>query len=238
MHRILISFLTIGFVFLLALGCSKDEPTAPTPAVPAKILILEDGGNEDTLFTILDSAGFDVTLGGLYYDYTGTNFSAYDLVIFLHGVDYGHPIADSIESALRNYVNSGGVLLTIEWLLYYSDDTILTSINPLAYDSAYTYNYETYLEATPHAITAGVPDSFDTRTDWTLLYMVDNAASLSNNRQVIYNGKEGGPALAIGTYGTGRAIHWAMAGAYNGPDVWSPEVRRIFINIASFSKTI
>ncbi|HEX2897839.1 MAG TPA: hypothetical protein VHP63_07310 [candidate division Zixibacteria bacterium] len=241
MKRLLISFSLIALLYLLILGCSDDEPTAPTQPARANVLILDDVGTQDSLLKILDSANFDVTLGGPFWAYTGTNFSAYDLVIILHGVSYSEYIADSIQAALRNYVNGGGVLLTTEWLLYYNEntyDSILHSIIPVSYNDNYEYFPETYLKVTDHAITAGVPDSFDTRTDWTLVYMIDNATSLSTNHQVIYNGKNGGPAITIGTYGAGRSIHWAMAGQYRGADIWSPEVRRIFINIAAFSKTI
>ncbi|HEX2897840.1 MAG TPA: hypothetical protein VHP63_07315 [candidate division Zixibacteria bacterium] len=240
MRRILISFIAIGFVFLLALGCSEDEPTAPVPAVLAKILILEDGGTQDSLFKILDSAGFDVTLGGHYSDYTGTNFSTYNLVILLDGFVTGYTMADSIQTALKNYVQSGGVLLTTDWFNYYANNVIVDSISPLEYGGNYGDGaVERYVKELDHPITAGVPDTFDTYQDWTWIQAVDKANSLSTNRQVLFSGfQAGSTALGIGTYGSGRIIHWAMAGVDYGPNIWSPEVRRIFINIAAFSKTI
>lgn len=238
MKRLIYALPLLLFVYLLAISCSKDKPTQSGAGAPTKVLILEDNGTQDTLQFILDSAGFDVTMGGLYYDYTNTNFSAYDLVILLNGVNYGYDIEDSIQTALINYVNGGGVLLTTEWLLEEGNNTIIESILPVSYNSLYAYNGETYLKVTSNAITAGVPDSFDTRAGWSAIYMVDNPASLSTNHVVLFNGKASGPALTMGTYGTGRTIHWAMAGQYWEDDIWSPEVRRIFINIANFSKGI
>ncbi len=238
MRRLLFVILVLSFIFLLVLSCSKDQPTGPVVPGLANVLILEDDLTEDTLLKILDSANFDVTMGGLFFDYTGTNFGAYDLVILLNGYEYDHVIADSIQTALRNYVFNGGVLLSTEWLLFTDYDTILNALLPVSYNNTFTYLPQTFLKVTNHAIAAGVPDSFDTRNGWSFSHTTDNVTSLSTNREVIYNGKTGGPALAIGIYGDGRSIHWSMAGQSNGPNIWSPEVRRLFINIAAFSKTI
>jgi len=232
--------LLTGFTMLLLVflfnACSKDPVSSKRD--PAKILVLEDGGTEDTLYTVLDSAGFDVTHGGLYYDYTNTDFSAYDLVILLGGVDYGETIEDTIQTALKNYVTAGGNLLTTEWTLEEGYYSILESFMPVAYDGDYSYHPETYVRMATHPITANIPDTFMTNADWALVYMteLDDASTESTNRTVLFKGLEGGPALTIGNLGTGHIIHWAMAGEYEGPDIWSDEVKQIFINIGKFSE--
>ena len=243
MRRILFSFLTIGFVFLLALACSEDEPTAPIPAVPAKVLILEDGGTEDSLFKILDSAGFDVTLGGLFQNYTGTNFSAYDLVILLNGFDFSYEMVDSVELGLKNYVTGGGVLLVTEWMCYtivhFGFNLILDSILPVESDGHSVGGVETYYKESNHDITAGLPDSFVTKATWSISEVFPNSRTQTTDYTVLFSGKSyGGAAMTMGTLGSGRVIHWSMAGQFGGPDIWIPEVRRLFINIAAFSKTI
>jgi len=112
----------------------------------------------------------------------------------------------------------------------------LESFLPVKYNDDYSYSPETYLKRTNHAITANLPDSFVTNDDWSLVYMVDHDSSLSVNRTVLFEGLEGGPALTIGDYGSGHTIHWAMAGEYEGVDIWSDEVKQIFINIGKFSE--
>ncbi|HEX2897841.1 MAG TPA: ThuA domain-containing protein [candidate division Zixibacteria bacterium] len=239
MRKLLFLMLTLTAAILLVVSCSDDEPTAPVP-VPAKILILEDGGTEDTLQLFLDSAGFDVTMGGLYSNYTGTNFSAYDLVIFLNGVQHTNVMADSIQQALKNYVMGGGVLLITEWMVYDGNTVILDSLSLVTSGASYNDGFEAYLKQLDHPIAAGLPDSFDLPSpDWYWVQTFAKPTSLCTNIQSIYNGVSAtSPQLLIGTFGSGRMIHWAMPGQANGADIWYPEVRRIFINIAAFSKTI
>ena len=238
MKRTILACLTMLMVALLISACGDDDPVSGTQSDPAKILVLEDNGTEDSLYVVLDAAGFDVTRGGLYYEYTSTDFSAYDLVILLNGVDYGETIEDSIQQAMKDYVMAGGVLLTTEWLLEEGYYDILESFMPVAYDDDYSYSSETYIKMATHPITASVPDTFVTNSDWSLVYMyeLDNASTECTNRTILFQGLEGGPALTIGDLGTGHIIHWAMAGEYEGADIWSDEVRQIFINIARFSQ--
>jgi len=242
LKRLLLTAFFAFLVIMLVFGCSKDEPTAPVPAL-ANVLIIEDGGTEDSLFKILNSANFDVTLGGPFQNYTGTNFSAYDLVILLNGVDYDFEMPDSVELGLKNYVTGGGVLLVTEWMCYtivqFDYNLILDSILPVESFASSSNGIETYLKESNHAITAGVPDSFDTKQDWSYSEVFPNPRTQTTDYTLLYSGKfYGGAAMTIGTLGSGRVIHWNMSGQYEGPDIWSPEVRRLFINIAAFSKTI
>ncbi|MCP4684192.1 MAG: hypothetical protein GY867_01990 [bacterium] len=240
MPKALLTCLITLLTVLLINACSDDDPdpVSSTQPNPARILVLEDGGTEDSLYVVLDAAGFDVTHGGPYYDHTNTDFSAYDLVILLNGVDYGETIEDSIQQAMKDYVTAGGVLLTLEWMLEEGYYDILESFIPVEYNDDYSYASETYIKMAAHEITAAVPDSFATNDDWSLVYMAElpDASTESTNRTVLFRGLEGGPALTIGDLGSGHTIHWAMAGEYNGSDIWSDEVKQIFVNIAEFSK--
>ncbi|HEX2897838.1 MAG TPA: hypothetical protein VHP63_07305 [candidate division Zixibacteria bacterium] len=247
MPRYLMLLSALFLALILAVSCSDDEPTAPVPAI-ANVLLMEDGGNEDSLYKILDLANFDVTLGGPFQNYTGTDFSAYDLVILLNGIDYTYEMPDSVETALKNYVSGGGVLLVTEWMCYtiytFGYNRILDSILPVeSFGDSYGPVVETYLiegnNAEINAIRAGVPDSFDTRATWSYSAVFTNPRSQLTNYTLIYSGVLANtPALTMGTIGTGRVIHWSTALEYEGVNIWSPEVRRLFINIAAFSKTI
>jgi len=239
MKRILILFLAASFLYLLIISCNDDNPTESV-AVPAKVLILEDGGSQDSLFKILDSAGFDVTLGGLYSDYTGANFSAYDLVILLNGLTYSNVMPDSVQFGLRNYVNGGGVLLLTEWFVYYGNQVVLDSLSLVTSGGAYNDGFEAYLKQLDHPITAGLPDSIDITNPCGYWYATTaRPTSLCTNIQTIYNGvTAGSPQILIGTFGSGRVIYWAMGGQTQCADLWVSPVRRLFINIAAFSKTI
>jgi len=225
----------LALAFLIH-ACGKDSVSSNRG--PAKVLVLEDGGTEDTLYMVLEAAGCEVTRGGLYYEYTNTDFSEFDLVILLNGVDYGETVEDSIQQALKDYVTDGGVLLTIEWMLEEGYYDILESFIPVAYGDDYSYTSETYVKMANHPITANIPDTFMTTSDWALVYMVelDDASTESTNRTVLYKGLEGGPALIIGDLGAGHTIHWAMAGEYRGSDIWTEEVKQIFVNIANYSR--
>ena len=235
MRKTLLTGLVLLLVAFLFNACSNS---VSSKRGPAKILVLDDGGTEDSLYVVLDSAGFEVTDGGLYYEYTGTDFSMYDLVILLNGIDYGETIEDSIQQAMKDYVTAGGNLLTIEWLLEEDNYDILKSFMPVAYNNDYDYHAETYVKMANHPITAAIPDTFMTYDGWTSIYMteLDDASTECTNRIVLFKGLKSGPAVTMGNLGKGHIIHWAMAGAYRGQNIWSDEVKQIFINIGKFSQ--
>jgi len=213
-------------------------------AVPTSILILEDGATEDSIQTILTDAGYTVTMGGPYDEYTGTDFTAFDLVILLYGYDYGYDIAQNVQQGLKDFVTAGGVLMTTEWLTYEGvgapEWETLIDILPLAYNDDYCDDGEgvcpeTYTKLVDHPITEGLPESFLTPPDWTYSFQAVNDSSLATNIQVLFEGSTSGSALGIGDLGLGHTIHWSMAGVYDGTDIWSTETTRILTNIADFA---
>jgi hypothetical protein len=79
-----------------------------------KVLILEDGGTQDSIYAILNRTGlFNLTLGGPYYLYTGTNINQYNVIIFLDGVEWIYGMADSVQQKIVNRVSQGVGLFTI-----------------------------------------------------------------------------------------------------------------------------
>lgn len=214
-------------------------------AVGPQVLILEDDGSETAVASILTGAGCDVTMGGLYYNYDNTDFSAYDLVIVLYGVDYGYGIDPDVQQALKDFVQAGGVLLTTEWLTYEgtgnTDWDTMIDLLPLAYNDDYCDSgagecVETYTKLVDHAITEGLPATFSTPDDWVYSFQVVNSTSVASNIQVLFEGSISGAALGIGEFGTGHVLHWSMGGEYDGSDIWSTETSRILTNIADFAE--
>jgi hypothetical protein len=218
--------------------------TIELDTIRTRILILDDGGTEVEVQTMLEAAGYTVTMGGLYYEYTGTDFSAYDLVILLYGYDYDYYIEIEVQQGLKDFVAAGGVLLTTEWLTYTgageSEWETLIDLLPLAYNDAYCDDGdgacpETYTKLVEHPITEGLPATFLTPDDWTYSYQAVNDSSVAGNIQVLFEGSTSGSALGIGDFGQGHSIHWSMAGIYGGEDIWSTETSRVLTNIAAFA---
>ena len=235
-----LSFITLIAGFLLITGCNKED----NPAVPEgiknsdiKVLILKDGGTEDTVYSVLFKAGFDVTVGEFFYNFDGRFIDGYNLVIFLNGVNYNYDISDSVQQKLKNYVRDGGTLLTTEWMTYSTNYyQLLREILPSMYNGGYEYGTETYTKMTDHTITEGLPASFSiSNDDWAYSFTTVYANSQSTNLTVLFSGDKSGAALSIGTFNQGKSIHWNMAGAYYSNTIWTPEVKMILINIAKYS---
>ncbi len=212
--------------------------------VRTRVLILEDGGTENSVETILDNAGYTVTMGGPYDEYDGTDFSAFDLVLLLNGYYYGDTLQAGVQQGLKDFVSAGGVLMTTEWLTYEGTgvdywDTLM-GILPLTYNDDYCdagagVCPETYTKMVDHPITEGLPASFLTPPDWTYSFQAVNSSSLATNIKVLFEGSNSGSAIGVGDFGLGHTIHWSMAGVYGGTDIWSTETTRILTNIAAFA---
>jgi hypothetical protein len=223
--------------FVTAGSCSDSSG----PSGPAEILILNDGGSEAAIADLLTTAGNNVTQGGYYSDYTGTDFSDYDLVILLNGLDYGEDLQAGVEQALLDYVSAGGTLMVTEWLAYSETQALIIAALPLAYQNDYCDQgdgdcNETYTRDANHTITNGVPDSFETPADWSLSFMAVNATSTSTNITVLFTGSIGGPALAVATRGSGRLVQWNMGTEYAGDEIWDANTSKILTNIAQYSR--
>jgi len=239
-NTIFVSFFALVFSLILSIGCSEENNPAEPEGIKnsdIKVLILKDGGTEDTVYSVLFKAGFDVTVGEFFYNFDGRFIDGYNLVIFLNGVNYNNDISDSVQQRLKNYVRDGGTLLTTEWMTFstYYYQT-LREILPSMFNGAYDYGTETYTKEVNHPITEGLPASFNiSNEDWSYSFTALYNNSLSGNLTVLFSGDKSGAALTIGTFNLGKSIHWNMAGAYNSNTIWTSEVKRILINIAKYS---
>jgi trehalose utilization protein len=218
-------------------GCSKDGPTRPpTPALRA--LVLGDGGTQDSLIPILQQSGFSVTDGGPYWDYTGTSLGQFDVLVLLCGVTYTGTIPDTVEQKILSFVGAGGGLLTTDWVSYNAAPRTrmdqVAAILPVQYTSEGS-GTETYTIAVPsHPIVSGLPSNFDVPSDWSYSMTTLSTDPAKQARSVIA-GSASGSAVTTGVYGTGRIVHWSMAGHYQGPNIWSPEVVKLLGNIVNWA---
>ncbi len=239
MRRLPLLAAALAVSLLFIHGCKKDS-TAPD-TWHAKIAILDDDSTGTMLGAILTTAGHDVTNLGSYYDYAGADLGGYDLVFMLSGYEYGWDLADSVQQALLDYVSGGGTLVTTEWITYSGNLDLLDPALPLAYDGGYCDTgggdcIDTLTVDVRNTITEGLPATFATPPDYTYSYCKVNAASTSSGIQVLLTGQDSGPALAVGAYGSGHILHWNMAGAYEGPDIWDANTSRILTNLALYSR--
>jgi hypothetical protein len=216
-------------------GCSTSEEPEEKPKT--KVIILEDDGTENSVAVILRAAGFDVDMGGPYWEYTGDNIQNYKVVIFLNGVEWGWEMPDTTQQRLRNYVENGGKLLSFEWISWSEalSATLLSDMLPITYGNFWANGSETYYKITDHTITASIPDTFTVSNDWSYSNTILDPTP-SKNAVLIYRGSESNAAVVEGDFGSGKVIHWNMGGHYNGEDIWTPEVKQLLINIVEYLK--
>lgn len=203
------------------------------------VLILEDDGTEDSVYSILTANGINTTLGGNYWEYTGAGINQYGLVIFLCGVDYGETMDTSVQQIIRDYVFNGGKLLTTEWIAYgvYDYYPLIYEILPVVYNDDWDYIEETYYKQLNHPISLSLPDSFVVPVDWSYSFTLRDTTP-SKQALTIFTGSESGDAVVLGRYGSGEIIHWNMAGQYDGDSIWSPEIKTLLINIVRYMLNI
>ena len=229
-------FATLALFALLLTGCGGDDggPTSPTPTgeTGPVVLLLGDGGSEAHVKAVLEADGFDVRDGGLFHEFTGAGLDEVDAVVLLAGVDYNHDMDDTGEAALVAFVQSGGGLVTTEWLSYSIDRTefhrILAPILPVSYGGSYASGSETYTVVVDHPVTENVPVNFATGDD----SQFSTVAPRSGATQLV-RGNRSGAAVVTWTQG-GRVVSWNMAGEYGGENVWNAFMDRLLTGAVGF----
>jgi hypothetical protein len=234
-------FLLLAVLVVLTYGCGDDDPAAPKKDTKARIGVMHDDSTHVSMNAILEGAGYTVTDLGLYEDRTGTDFSDFDLVFMLTGYEYGAELPDSVQQGLLDFMDGGGTLVTTEWLGYSENNDLLIPVLPLSYDDDYCDDgdgacIDTLTVDMDHALTEGLPASFETPPDYTYSFMVVNTAATSTNVMNVLTGSIAGAALGVADWGEGHAIHWNWAGCYEGEDIWDDNTTRILLNIADFAR--
>ncbi|MFC1512217.1 hypothetical protein ACFL5H_03370 [Candidatus Latescibacterota bacterium] len=230
-----ILFIIIYVSTLTIINCdSSTDPGKQSDSTQKEILILEDNGTQETIATILSNAGYNVKLGGPYWMYTGDDINDYQLVILLNGVEWNFEMPDSVQQRIRDYVESGGALFSIEWITWSgATNQIINDMLPVYYGGSWSASSEMYKKVINHPISTALPDSFYVPNDWS--YSITKLDTLaSKEAKIVFEGSKSGAAVATGRFGEGTTIHWNMGGHYNGTGIWSTEVTQLLKNIADF----
>ncbi len=232
MKRFLVCF---GVLALLASGLSQ--------ATADNVFLLSTGvpAEDNAVLNVLTADGHTVTVGLQYQSYTGSDLSGYSSVILLqNNTDSGGNMPISGQTALLNYVNGGGGLLTGEWTVWGNAqegfNTILAPLLPVIPSGGYNYVTPiTYTQATANSVlNNGLPSSFTFNADdsgGTEAYFQPKAGAT-----VYYGSSYGGSPAGDGVigwdYGSGRVLSLStLAGTTELAD---PNYGTLFSNAVNF----
>ena len=232
--------ITIFISILLFSHCATDltEPQEKDEEKTIDVLILGDDGTEDSLILVLQNAGFKVDFAGPYYEYDGNGINKYKVVIFLNGVEWVEVMSDPTQQIIRDYVATGGVLFSIEWISWSgATNQIINDILPVTYGGWWSTGSEFYYKEIDHDISEALPDTFLLPVNWSYSNTVADPTE-GKNAQVVFQGSQSGAALVIGEHEEGKTIHWNMGGHYAGTNIWTEEVKNIFINCVSYARQV
>jgi hypothetical protein len=193
------------------------------------ILIINDGSTGSILQTILTNAGYDVTIVSDDAVYNGTNPSpdGFAAVVLTDGIDYGDDMPSGGQSAIVNYVNNGGGLITTEWTGYEIESgryTTLASVMPFLRTGG-SSGTETYTVSSLHPVTEGVSRSFTIQTG------TSTGTVAGSDCQVVVTGSAAGAAVVVAERGYGKVVSFASAGNYDSYRPFeNPDMLKLFTN--------
>ena len=223
------TLLTLFFILISLELCAQPN-----------VLILEDGGTEDSVYAILNRTGlFNLTLGGNYYNYTGNNINTFNVIIFLNGIEWSFSMADSVQQKIVNRVSQGAGLLTIEWVTWNATFGIIENILPVTTDATYFENVtETYTRLAPtHPIANSLPASFP---QFGLHSVTVEVLDPNPQKQgvTVFQGSISGSAVTAGVWMSGKTTHWSTAGHYTSNNIWDNNSRTLLVNIVRYLANI
>lgn len=180
----------------------------PRGAFAVVVLILSSGDSaiDTAAQNVFTSAGHTVSVGPQYTAFTGTELAGAQAVLFLANANWNAgdmPAAG--QSALVNFVNAGGGLVTGEWVNWKIGSGGLTTLGPIMPVTVSTQwsggSAITYTEAVADAVLgAGLPISFT--------FPGDNFAGVES----FFTAKPGAVAYYTTSGGAGGAgvVAWAQ----------------------------
>jgi len=191
------------------------------PPPPAKKIYVISSGNsaaDGAVMNALASSGYTPTLGAQPHEWNGTqaNLNDYKVVVLLNSYNWaGNSMPDAGQTALLNFVNSGGGLVTGEWLIWNIDlgdrhknlgvmmPAKATGVHPGGLPT------NTYTQATADAIiNKGLPASFDfpLKTPGN----PETILQAKTGATVYYSSRNSGQSGVAGwNYGAGRVISFS-----------------------------
>lgn len=205
----------------------------------AKVLYWHDADEVNhNMFAQLVAEGFDVTNGGLYYSYVGTDFSAYDCVIWLEGKNFGNPLQAGVDAALAAYVAAGGGLVRCGYGIWWAStrptlNPACFAISPVGNDTVVVNPYDldggTWNVGSPKSLARGMASAVASTGGYTLLTARAGTivvASINDARV-----PDPVPAIAYTRVHGGTCVHINDGLCYPTPArVIEPDVKRAYFN--------
>jgi len=227
--------LTVALALLAGCG-GNSAPSAPA-APRQEVLVLNDGGTQDSMIAILRRDGLNVVAGPLFFNYDTKDIARYAAVVFPCGVQYTKSVPDSLVPRYVQYVANGGGLVTTDWLAYYRSSysanfsPLIAALPAGGYRTRVTENYSVLLS---HRISQGLPSTFAIPATSSYGFTLRDTDAGKSTR-VIIAGSTSGAAVVEGTLGLGKLIHWNTGGNYGGSNPWSVDTRRLFVNMVRYA---
>ncbi len=202
-------------------------------AIPGPTVYLIGAGNstDNTLVSnTLTSDGYSVTIGATYDAFSGAALSSFNAVLLMPGFPgTGSDMLAAGQSALLNYVNAGGGLVTTEWSIWLAGTGRLTTLQaafPATSGGNYTYAPSTiYFQNVANSIIDyNLPASPITFNPLLSEDGTESALSPSGGTQVFFDSSYGGTtdngyAGVVGwTYGSGKVISLSLLAGNTDPN--------------------
>jgi len=205
------------------------------------LLSTSNPAEDNAVVNLLTADGHTVTIGPDYGNFTGGSLSGYSSVILLQNNSFaGGNIPSPGQTALVNYVNGGGGLLTGEWTVWGNANeginAVLAPVLPVIPSTAFNSNSPiTYTQTTANSIlNNGLPSSFTFTADNN--FGTETYFQPKTGATVYYGSDFGGSPPGDGVigwnYGLGRVLSLSTLAGLN--ELADPSYGRLFSNAVYF----
>jgi hypothetical protein len=211
------------------------------------VLILADTSDvsTDALAASLADSGVQVTVRpGPEWTWDGTNpsLNGFDVVIHLNGATYDYVLPLEAQDALSSFVQSGGGFVGSQWNGYDTQPNLSNLVlqgagfdpeGPEQNCSRCTMTYERLPAGEGHPVLAGLPASFTFPADG------HDAGPATNDATPLMRVPNGGPAVLVREFGSGRVVDFSFAANYPYDDgglehdlltLQDPNVQHLYLN--------
>jgi hypothetical protein len=218
-------------------------------AVGPKVLLLGDGEGTPTaaLAGRLTAAGFELTVRPSpenTWDGTNPALSGFAAVIHLNGFTWNRALPAAAQTALQTYVQNGGGFVGAQWNGYefkINQQKFMSNLVLLGYGGgggpeqdcfACAITYTAVGGQEGHPVLAGLPRSFRFQADGH--DAGPQVAFTSEPSTVLMRVGNGGPAVLVRQYGSGKVVNFSFAPNYiSGPSnvtLMDPNIQKLFVN--------
>lgn len=215
----------------------------PLCGVAQTVLLLSTGSTtlDTQTRSLLQDAGYSVTLGSPYTTFAPAELTGIDVVLLLPNANWNAgdmPLAS--QTALASFVQNGGGLVTSEWTNWKVGNGGFALLSPLLpgtatsqYTSASTLLYTRLIgDAT---LDAGLPTSFGFATDD--YDGVESQFAAKTGATIYFTSLGGGSILGVGvvgwTSGSGRVLQFSTTGGAN--EFADANYSRLFTNSVAWT---